>query len=198
MLAISTLVLAISTLSADSVLAISALSTDSVLAMSTLSADSILAISTLVLAMSALSAASVLAMSALSAASVLANSFLVDAKSYRAPTTIFSASGAVTNLTLADHAGEYLIKTDTGGGTFNLPSSFSAGDHFTFVYAPASTTTTTVAIVIDAAAGDNITWYDGSASVYANSIQWNPKAGSAITVIGTVANSNWVAIGTDQ
>ncbi len=120
------------------------------------------------------------------------------AKSYRAPATIFSVSGAVTNLTLADHAGEYLIKTDTGGGTFNLPSSFSAGDHFTFVYAPASTTTTTLAITIDAAAGDNITWYDGAASVYANSIQWNPKAGSAITVIGTVANSNWVAIGTDQ
>jgi len=120
------------------------------------------------------------------------------AKSYRAPATIFSVSGAVTNLTVATHAGEYLIKTDTGGGTFNLPSSFSAGDHFTFVYAPASTTTTTLPITIDAAAGDNITWYDGSASVYANNIQWNPKAGSAITVIGTVANSNWVAIGTDQ
>jgi len=120
------------------------------------------------------------------------------AKSYRAPATIFSVSGAVTNLTVATHAGEYLIKTDTGGGTFNLPSSFSAGDHFTFVYAPTSTTTTTLPITIDAAAGDNITWYDGSASVYANNIQWNPKAGSAITVIGTVANSNWVAIGTDQ
>ena len=120
------------------------------------------------------------------------------AKSYRAPATIFSASGAITNLTVATHAGEYLIKTDTGGGTFNLPSAFSVGDHFTFVYAPTSTTTTTLPITIDAAAGDNITWYDGSASVYANNIQWTPKAGSAITVIGTVANSNWVAIGTDQ
>ena len=53
-------------------------------------------------------------------------------------------------------------------------------------------------MVINAAAGDNITWYDGSASVYANTITWTPKAGAAITIIGTAASTNWVAIGTDQ
>jgi hypothetical protein len=118
------------------------------------------------------------------------------AKSYRAPATIFSTP-ATTNLTIATHAGEYLIKTDAGGHTFNLPSAFSVGDHFTIIYAPTSTTTN-LGMVINAAAGDNITWYDGSASVYANTITWTPKAGAAITIIGTVANSNWVAIGTDQ
>jgi len=118
------------------------------------------------------------------------------AKTYRAPVTIYS-SPTTTNLTIAAHAGEYLIKTDAGGHTFNLPSSFSAGDHFTIVYAPASTTTN-LGMVINAAAGDFITWYDGSASVYANTITWTPKAGAAITIIGTAASTNWVAIGTDQ
>jgi len=78
-----------------------------------------------------------------------------------------------------------------------LPGSFSAGDHFTLVYAPASTVTSG-AVTITANAGDNITWYDGSSSVYANSITWTPKAGAAITIIGVTAGTRWVAIGTDQ
>jgi hypothetical protein len=118
------------------------------------------------------------------------------ARSYRAPVQIFSSS-TTTALTTAAHAGEYLIKTHLGTHTFTLPTSFSPGDHFTIIYAPQSAITSS-AVTITANAGDNITWYDGSSSVYANSITWTPKAGSAITIIGVATGSTWVAIGTDQ
>ena len=118
------------------------------------------------------------------------------ARSYRAPVLVLPVS-ATTALTTAGYAGEYIIKTHTGTHTFTLPGSFSAGDHFTLVYAPASTVTSG-AVTITANAGDNITWYDGSSSVYANSITWTPKAGAAITIIGVTAGTRWVAIGTDQ
>jgi len=117
------------------------------------------------------------------------------ARTYQGSTTVFGAS-ATTALTAAAYAGEYLIKTHTAVHTFNLPASFSVGEHYTIIYAPAATTTSG-AVTIDAGT-DNITWYDGSASVYATSITWTPKAGSAITIIGSTANTNWVAIGTDQ
>jgi hypothetical protein len=118
------------------------------------------------------------------------------ARSYRAPVQIFNSS-TTTALTTAAHAGEYLIKTHLGTHTFTLPTSFSPGDHFTIIYAPQSAITSS-AVTITANAGDNITWYDGSSSVYANSITWTPKAGSAITIIGVATGSTWVAIGTDQ
>ena len=118
------------------------------------------------------------------------------ARTYEGSTTIFAVS-ATTNLTAANDAGKYLIKTHTGTHTFNLPASSSVGEHYTIVYGPAATTTSG-AVTIDAAAGDNITWYDGSASVYGNTITWTPKAGSAITIICSSASSAWVAIGTDQ
>jgi hypothetical protein len=118
------------------------------------------------------------------------------ARSYRAPVLILPVS-ATTALTTATNAGEYIIKTHLGTHTFTLPSSFSAGDHFTIVYAPQSSITSG-AVTITANTGDNITWYDGSASVYANSITWTPKAGAAITIIGVIAGIQWVAIGTDQ
>jgi fibronectin-binding autotransporter adhesin len=118
------------------------------------------------------------------------------ARSYRAPVLILPVS-ATTALTTATNAGEYIIKTHLGTHTFTLPSSFSAGDHFTIVYAPQSSITSG-AVTITANTGDNITWYDGSSSVYANSITWTPKAGAAITIIGVIAGIQWVAIGTDQ
>ncbi len=117
-------------------------------------------------------------------------------RTYEGSTTIYAVS-ATTNLTAANDAGKYLIKTHTGTHTFNLPASSSVGEHYMIVYGPAATTTSG-AVTIDAAAGDNITWYDGSASVYANAITWTPKAGSAITIICSSASSAWVAIGTDQ
>ncbi len=117
-------------------------------------------------------------------------------RTYQGSTTIFSIA-ATTNLTAANDAGKYLIKTHTSTHTFNLPAASSVGEHYTIVYGPAATTTSGQ-VTITAAAGDNITWYDGSASVYANSIGWTPKAGSAITVICSSASSAWVAIGTDQ
>jgi hypothetical protein len=117
-------------------------------------------------------------------------------RTYQGSTTIFAVS-ATTNLTAANDAGKYLIKSHTGTHTFNLPAASSVGEHYTIVYGPAATTTSG-AVTIDAAAGDNITWYDGSASVYANTITWTPKAGSAITIICSSASSAWVAIGTDQ
>ncbi len=117
-------------------------------------------------------------------------------RTYEGSTTIFAVS-TTTNLTAANDAGKYLIKSHTGTHTFNLPASSSVGEHYTIVYGPAATTTSG-AVTIDAAAGDNITWYDGSASVYANTITWTPKAGSAITIICSSASSAWVAIGTDQ
>jgi len=118
------------------------------------------------------------------------------ARTYEGSTTIF-AGAATTALTAAAYAGKYLIKTHTSTHTFTLPAASSVGEHYTIVYGPAATTTSGQ-VTITAAAGDNITWYDGSASVYANSIGWTPKAGSAITVICSVASSAWVAIGTDQ
>jgi len=117
-------------------------------------------------------------------------------RTYQGSTTIFSIA-ATTNLTAANDAGKYLIKTHTSTHTFNLPAASSVGEHYTIVYGPAATTTSGQ-VTITAAAGDNITWYDGAASVYANSIGWTPKAGSAITVICSSASSAWVAIGTDQ
>jgi hypothetical protein len=62
------------------------------------------------------------------------------ARSYRAPVLILPVS-ATTALTTATNAGEYIIKTHLGTHTFTLPSSFSAGDHFTIVYAPQSSIT---------------------------------------------------------
>ena len=118
------------------------------------------------------------------------------ARTYQGSTTVFGVS-ATTALTAAAYAGEYLIKTHTGTHTFNLPAASTVGEHYTIIYGPASATTSG-AVTIDSAAGDNITWYDGSAAVYANAITWTPKAGSGITIICSVANSNWVAIGTDQ
>jgi hypothetical protein len=118
------------------------------------------------------------------------------ARTYEGSTTIFAVA-TTTNLTAANDAGKYLIKSHTGVHTFNLPAASSVGEHYTIVYGPAATTTSG-AVTIDAAAGDNITWYDGSASVYANTITWTPKAGSAITIICSSASSAWVAIGTDQ
>ena len=118
------------------------------------------------------------------------------ARTYEGSTTIF-AGAATTALTAAAYAGKYLIKTHTSTHTFTLPAASSVGEHYTIVYGPAAITTSGQ-VTITAAAGDNITWYDGSASVYANSIGWTPKAGSAITVICSVASSAWVAIGTDQ
>ena len=117
-------------------------------------------------------------------------------RTYQGSTTIF-AGAATTALTAAAYAGKYLIKTHTSTHTFNLPAASSVGEHYTIVYGPAATTTSGQ-VTITAGAGDNITWYDGSASVYANSIGWTPKAGSAITIICSVASSAWVAIGTDQ
>ena len=117
-------------------------------------------------------------------------------RTYQGSTTIYSIA-ATTILTAANDAGKYLIKTHTSTHTFNLPAASSVGEHYTIVYGPAATTTSGQ-VTITAAAGDNITWYDGSASVYANSIGWTPKAGSAITIICSSASSAWVAIGTDQ
>jgi hypothetical protein len=117
-------------------------------------------------------------------------------RTYEGSSTLISIAGTVP-LTAAASAGYYLLKTHTGINTFTLPASFSVGEHYTIIYAPASTTTSG-AVTITAGGGDTITWYDGSASVNANSITWTPKAGSGITIIGSAANTTWVAVGTDQ
>ena len=100
-----------------------------------------------------------------------------------------------TNLTASNDAGSVkIVATAAAGVIFNLPAAFVVGEQYTIVYSPASTATSAGISISGGLA--NITNYNGTTSTYATSVNWVPKAGQAITFIGTAANTNWVAIGT--